>query len=238
MRDSTSRPTRPSGFTVAELLVVIGIIAVLAGLLLPALAAVRRNARSVACQANLRTLGQVLAAYQNDNKGWVFPVQRDAFGVIGLGLNVPPHARWPMLVFKVEGAPLPPAYDVPGYDMSRRNEPQYDPRPYTPGVLLCPDDDGANQAHSYVLNNHLADEGIKAGRTVRGVSSSDIIVAGEKRTVARDYYMEYGDYDRVVEPFRHGERAGSNYLFLDGHAATTPPADARRGIDPWHVTPQ
>ena len=140
-----------------------------------------------------------------------------------------------MVAFKVEGAPMPPAYDVPGYAMSRASEPQYDPRPYTPHVLLCPSDSESRQAHSYVLNNHLADEGIRAGRTVRGISSSDIIVAGEKRTRAADYYMEYGDYDRVVEPHRHGVLSGSNYLFLDGHAATKPPAEARRGIDPWHV---
>ena len=231
------RGGRDGGFTIPELLIVIGIVVVLVALILPAVSAARRRARSVACQANLRTVGQMLAAYQNDNRGWIFPVKRDAFGVIGLGLNVPPHERWPMLVFKVEGAPNPPAYDVAGYEMSRRNEPQYDPRPYTPDALLCPGDDEPHEAHSYVLNNHLADEGIRAGRSVRGVSSAEIIVAGEKRTAAPDYYMEYGDYERVVEPFRHGPHAGSNYLYHDGHVATVMPADARRGLDPWQVAP-
>jgi prepilin-type N-terminal cleavage/methylation domain-containing protein/prepilin-type processing-associated H-X9-DG protein len=229
---------RVKAFTLPELLVVIGIIAVLVALLVPAVSAVRRKSQTVACQANLRTVGQMLTAYQNDNGGWIFPVKKDAFGVIGLGLNVPPHERWPMLVFKVEGAPMPPAYDVAGYDMEKANEPQYDPKPYTPAVLLCPADPDALQAHSYVLNNHLADEGIKAGRTIKGVSSSDIVVAGEKKTTARDYYMEYGDYDRAVEPVRHGERSGSNYLYHDGHVATQMPNDAKRGIDPWDVTGQ
>jgi prepilin-type N-terminal cleavage/methylation domain-containing protein/prepilin-type processing-associated H-X9-DG protein len=235
------RPPRklsPGGFTLPELLVVIGIIVVLMALLIPAVSSVRRRAQSVNCQANLRTMGQMLAMYQADNGGWIFPVKRDAFGVIGLGLNVPPHERWPMLVFKVEGAPLPPSYDVAAYEMDKRNEPQYDPRPYTPAVLLCPGDLGSHQAHSYVLNNHLADEGIKAGRTIKGVNSADIIVAGEKRTVAPDYYMEYGEYDRAVEPFRHGQQNGSNYLYHDGHVSTVLPKDAKRGLDPWQVAGQ
>jgi prepilin-type processing-associated H-X9-DG protein/prepilin-type N-terminal cleavage/methylation domain-containing protein len=229
---------RMAAFTLPELLVVIGIVAVLVALLVPAVSAVRRRSQTVACQANLRAVGQMLAAYQNDNGGWIFPVKRDAFGVIGLGLNVPPHERWPMLVFKVDGAPLPPVYDVAGYAMDRRNEPQYDPKPYTPDVLLCPADPGAHQSHTYVLNNHLADDGIKAGRTIKGVNSSDIVVAGEKKTGQPDYYMEYGDYARAVEPFRHGQQSGSNYLYHDGHVATQLPADAKRGIDPWAVTQQ
>jgi prepilin-type N-terminal cleavage/methylation domain-containing protein/prepilin-type processing-associated H-X9-DG protein len=227
-----------AGFTLPELLVVLGIIAVLIGMLLPAVISMRRKALGVACQSNLRTVGQMLRAYENENKGWIYPVQRDAFGVIGLGLNVPPHERWPMLVFKVGAAPLPATYDVAGYDMGKADEPQYDPAPYTPEVLTCPADPAARQAHSYVLNNHLADEGIKAGRTIKGISSSDIVVAGEKRDGARDYYMEYGDYERVVEPFRHGELAGSNYLYHDGHVSTVLPKDAKRGIDPWQVVPQ
>jgi prepilin-type N-terminal cleavage/methylation domain-containing protein/prepilin-type processing-associated H-X9-DG protein len=223
-------------FSLLELLIAIAIIAVLIGILIPTIAGVRRQSKSVACQSNLRSIGQALVMYQNNNRGWVYPVMNDAFGVIGLGLNVPPHERWPMKVFKVESAPMPPTYDVAGYDMEQAGEPQYDPAPYTPPVLLCPADEKPAQAHSYVLNNHLADEGIRAGKTIRGVSSSEIVVAGEKFTNARDYYMEYGDYDRVVDPVRHGSGAGSNYLYLDGHVATRLAKEARAGIDPWDVS--
>ncbi len=58
---------RKSAFTLIELLVVIAIIAVLIGILLPALGAAREQARATACLARLQQLGVGLTAYLNDN---------------------------------------------------------------------------------------------------------------------------------------------------------------------------
>jgi prepilin-type N-terminal cleavage/methylation domain-containing protein/prepilin-type processing-associated H-X9-DG protein len=57
------------GFTLVELLVVIGIIAALVAMLLPALRRVREQARATVCMSNLRQLGTGLSLYAHDNRG-------------------------------------------------------------------------------------------------------------------------------------------------------------------------
>ena len=57
------------GFTLVELLVVIGIIAVLVAMLLPALNKARAQARSTVCLSNLHQIGIGLNAYAHDHRG-------------------------------------------------------------------------------------------------------------------------------------------------------------------------
>ncbi len=234
--------SRRRAFSLVELLVVIGIIALLLALLLPAINKARRQAQTVQCLTNLRSLGQALVMYENNNRGWVYPVRNQESapgGVIGFGTNVAPHERWPMKVFKVAGAPTDPLpYDENAYDEGNTDARRlFDAGPFTPPLLKCPSDPDAGEAHTYVLNNHIAQNAIRAGsHEFGGLSPAEVIVAGEKYSIARDYYMEEDDFDRVVDRFRHGP-AGSNYLFLDTHAATVRPREAKLGLDPWDIKP-
>jgi prepilin-type N-terminal cleavage/methylation domain-containing protein len=93
------------GFTLVELLIVIGIIAVLIGILLPALAVAKRTAETAKCLANLRALAQGMVIYATDNRG----------AIIGTGATTglamfPPNSN----TNAAGASPLYTATNVPG----------------------------------------------------------------------------------------------------------------------------
>jgi prepilin-type processing-associated H-X9-DG protein len=63
------KASNPTAFSLVELLVVIGIIAILISLLLPSLSRAREQSRRVQCLSNLRQLGIAIVMYTNENQG-------------------------------------------------------------------------------------------------------------------------------------------------------------------------
>jgi len=216
------------GFTLVELLVVIGIIAVMIALLLPSLVRSRAQSNSVVCQSNLRQIGESMLIYADQYDGFLFPPDM-GWDNQHVYLNSPNDGS---LIFSngetiFTGNPLLYTYNTwPLVVFGKWN----------PAVMLCPMDQDPVGQHSYVLNSHMAYWNVKYSSVLPNqIPPSNVVLMGEKATLVGDYYMEYGDFGRVVEEFRHGKEFGSNYLMLDLHVTTELPATAlsEESLDPW-----
>lgn len=206
--------SRYLAFTLIELLVVISIIALLVGILLPALAAARNQAQLTACGAQQKQLTTGVYAYAADHDGRIprGPNEPSPFGVNWSWF--PTHMVW-------IGAPMPSVNQKP---------------PYTGGGVLlrgyindrrafyCPGDDtlfpteeldrigtGSAAYSSYAYRSLAETEGdrIEAlGRNTEGVAATALFMDSQ--------------VDVPVEGFAHSAH-GTRYVnvaYVDGHVAT------------------
>jgi prepilin-type processing-associated H-X9-DG protein len=169
------RPWAPSArgaFTLVEILVVIGVIAILIGLLLPALNRAREQARVVKCASNIRQIYHAVVMYANEHRGKL------PFAEAHPGLNPPDAAIW--------------LQDLGLYDYERGTL-----WPYLPGsaqvrqeFFSCPSDEEprfvgraplfktADPAHprnfSYNFTGFMGGYRDPSGRIVRGIRMNQI----------------------------------------------------------------
>jgi prepilin-type N-terminal cleavage/methylation domain-containing protein len=200
----------PRAFSLVELLVVIGIIAVLVAILLPAMGRAREQARQTQCASQLRQLGQAFHLYANANAGWL-----------------PLWGGWHTYP---DGAN---ADDSPGLAWTEELAPQF-ARPDAP-VYNCPDwPDSIPRINYFLAARWSASRGQHAMKFTDIRMSSRFVLSGDMTNIAL-YPGPFGHSQHTLDdcdkddamlpslcfPYQPGgfwmHARGNNVLFDDGH---------------------
>lgn len=188
------------GFTLAELLVVIGILGLLAALLLPVLARAKDRSRAIQCVNNLRQWGLAYRMYADDYNDFL---PRRGQGVQVLALITRPE-DW----FNA----LPVYFSQPGYLQAVQLGQK--PKAKDHSLFICPDatDPGMSYFLCYGMNMNLSPWNLQLPTKYNQVvAPSSVVALGESPGPYSSTYPSTQAYSAVA---RHVGRA--NLLFLTG----------------------
>lgn len=208
-----------AAFTLVEVLVVIGIIAVLLAILLPALSKAKRASEQIACASNLRQLGYAFLLYCDENRGF-FPAAQDPLSP-GIWLWMGRGWRPVLEPYAMRASKdNPGVFWCPG-DQNARDK--FDATSYAYSMAFYHSPDQINQMTSAAYNYNPAfampPQGVKLTQVKY---SSQKILAGEWSSVHFDLSDERGWF---------GPGGRRVFLFADLHAEVVPWNDIVPGND-------